>query len=434
VNDLDVEHRLRRTYRAVAARTVVSLDREALRSHPGEQLSAGSLRRVTTLRIAATVLALVAAGAAVVVGVAGRDGEKSEVSTSPDVGRWERLPAAPVVAQAHGTVWTGTEMIEFGGFLDERLTAVAAYDPARRSWRRLADLPEEVKGASIGVWTGDEVVAFPLEVPGVGAVYDPATDEWHLISDSAIPSLNVESYAFWTGEKVLLVGYHPSAATADDNTLGAGASLYDPSTDRWQTLPEAPQPLSPNSDAVWTGQEMIFVGQAVGTEGMTALALDPVAGTWRVLPAPPLTTREIPLVVWTGSELVVVGGNDPPSDQDPDGRALRDGAAFDPTTARWVPYPAPPVAVYGNDIAANPLVTVVGGTVVAISTSNPDRRPLVLDTATRTWQLGPPAPDTLAEESNWISVSTGDEVLVWGVAGRPSGSLQAGFSFNPLGS
>lgn len=448
MNDVELEERVRRTYRAVADRTVVNLDHEALmHTYGGEprrdgrvsRLNAGRgqrpvrpygrPRRMTVVGIAAALVVLVGAVTVILAGSDGRD----QVATGPDVGRWQPLPDSPVEGWGGGTVWTGTEVIEFGGMADGPLTGAAAYDPARQSWRPLADLPEEVRGASIGVWTGTEVLAFAPEAPGVGAALNPTTNQWRLLADPAIPYLNVESYAFWTGDKVLLAGFQSSNLA--ENTLGAGAALYDPVAGQWQTLPDAPQPLAPSSDAVWTGQEMIVVGQSPGSDEMTALALDPAVGAWRALPAPPLSTREGPLVAWTGSELVVVGGSSPADDQHPGGAGLRDGAVLDPATDTWAPYPEPPVAVFGNDVAADPIVAAVGSQVVAIRTDDPDLRPLVLDTATRTWQLGVRPPGWVPDRSNWIAVSTGHDVFVKAVlADEPGGRDSAVFSFSPSGS
>jgi hypothetical protein len=193
LDEMELAHRLRRTYRAVAERTVVTLDAETLarreaerpdadRPLPAVMIPLGPRRptRRTVLRMAAALVALAGVGAAVGTRALDRPAEDGEeMSTAGDEGQWEQLPDVPIATFGHGTVWTGSELIVFGGSGDEPAsTEVAAYDPERRSWRRLADLPDAVQGARIGVWTGEELVAFPIERAGVGAVYDPATDAW----------------------------------------------------------------------------------------------------------------------------------------------------------------------------------------------------------------------------------------------------------------
>jgi hypothetical protein len=369
--------------------------------------------RTTVVGIAATLLIL-AGGVALM--RLGRDGEATtRADEGSGVGRWEELPAPPVEAFGAGRVWTGTELVALGGFLDRPMTDTLAYDPARRSWRRLADLPAELAGASIAVWTGHEAVAIATSAPGKAGIYDPGTDEWRVVADPAIPTMHAESHAFWTGDKVLLAGVDG----AEPNDLGRGAVLYDPSTGEWQVLPEAPQPLSAGGDAVWTGREMVLVGQPArepgdtGSGGLVALALDPAAGRWRVLPAPPLSERGDPLVVWTGTELVVAGGIVWPDDEDP-GSVIgaRDAVVLDMATETWAPYPALPVGVSGNYVAANPTVAAIGRQVVVLSTFAREVRPVVLDTATRTWQLGAPPPDSFPETAHRIAIPAGGEVLV----------------------
>lgn len=70
-------------------------------------------------------------------------------------------------------------------------------------------------------------------------------------------------------------------------------------------------------------------------------------------------------------------------------QALADAIALDPATGAWSPYPASPVAAFGDDIASHPSVGVVGGHIVALHTADPDWRPVVLDPARRTWRPAP---------------------------------------------
>ena len=452
MNDLDeLESRLRRTYQAVADRTMVPSELRpppaapatlveglAPAAPPADLQPGWELigREVTTertfserparspaVRWVAAAVVLGGIAAAVGLGVAGRTDDRPPVATGAGLGSWQVLAEPPNGHVGQGLVWTGAEFLRFGGYGQARSTEAAAYDPATDTWRTLADMPDELAGAGMGVWTGSELLVLPSEEGGVAATYEPATDTWELLSDPAIPFVRTESYAFWTGDRVLVAGLPSSGGEPSDvgNDLGARAVLYDPATGEWEDLPDAPVPLAANSAGVWTGREAVFVSQEpvrVGPDapapGVTTLALDPTAGTWRELPAPPLSTREVPLLAWTGTEVVMAGGVAVPDTADPDGSALADAAALDPATGVWRPYPAPPVAVFGDDVAAQPSVATARGQVVALQTTDARRRPLILTPGTETWQLGaaPPAGD--AAQPGWSAASTGTEVVAVG--------------------
>ncbi len=387
---------------------------------------AGPRRRAAGVRWAAVVVALAGVAAAVGLGLAATGGEQDPTATGPDVGAWERLADPPVARSSQGQVWTGREVVRFGGYGDPGgpSTVASAYDPATGAWRRLPDLPEEATGANHGVWTGREVVAFPEQREGVAAAYDPEADSWRLISDPAIPYLTVSSSVVWTGDKVLVEGFYPSAAAAADTNDGTRrAGLYDPDTGSWEALPDAPVETGVAS-AVWTGRELVLVALPAMSPGgaptsaaapepeMVAMALDPAVGTWRVLPAPPLAPREMPVVAWTGAEVVVAGGVLPPDAENSGGVPVADAAGLDPESGAWQPYPAPPVAVFGDDIPSQATVVTVGGQVVVLHTVGPDRRPLVLDTAARSWHYGAPLPGGLPEPRSWSAIATDTGVVL----------------------
>jgi len=377
-------------------------------------------RQALGLRVAAGVLAVVAAGTAVV--VAGGDGRSTEMLPpavgTPAEGTWAPLPHAPISPRfQHAAVWTGDEMIVFGGYDggEDGESGAAAFAPATGAWRRLASPPGEVRGAPVAVWTGTEVVA--LNGDG-GAVYDPRTDDWRTVAESdGLGRVNSSvSNVVWTGEQVLVVG----AFGPGGDRRGDRAALYDPDTDAWTPLPEAPEALS-DGDAVWTGDELVFIGHEPphggrAPERMIALALDPATATWRTLPAPPLAVRGQPLVAWTGHEIVVGGGHDFGSlgisgDHE-------DAAAFVPATGAWRPLPDAPTAFQGNDRYAD---VAVGGRVVAFETADPAGRVLVLDPPTGEWRFATAPnrpeltePGELPGRREAPVVSTGTTALLWG--------------------
>jgi hypothetical protein len=80
----------------------------------------------------------------------------------------------------------------------------------------------------------------------------------------------------------------------NDEPVQDGAA-YDPSTDSWRPLPDAPSYAGYGATAVWTGDELIVVG---GITVMSATAYSPDTNEWRRLADPPdLSPRSM---VWAG--------------------------------------------------------------------------------------------------------------------------------------
>jgi hypothetical protein len=484
VNDLtEIEDRLRRTYSAVARTTtadrladlgdleeveeVDAPDEVDAMDAPDEvggvaalhhrRASAAERRRGRhrrlRVRLAAAAVVVALGGLAVAIPLVAHRGEDGDdLHAGTDADRPEPLlPGAPIPARnGHAAVWTGHEMIVFGGYDDNdedghadetdpasRADGAAAYDPARRAWRELADPPDEIKGAVAAVWTGHEVVAFSIDTRRlnaapddalVAATYDPDADEWHTLDVPLDGYVDWGTSFLWTGDRVLIAGISPTGPTAF-SADAAGVASYDPATDRWAELPDAPVPLTSDGGAVWTGDEMVYVGPdtpiaesrvSVPTPtGMTAVALDPATRTWRTLPAPPLSARMETVVAWTGHELVVVGGY--PASRQVGAPDYVDGATYDPATGQWTPLPDAPASPYRAE--------VVRGRLVVRASNDPQHRFILLDLASRTWSFGPvdPLPDLELD----VAVTTGDEILAWSghEANSVSPAVGEGYAF-----
>jgi hypothetical protein len=231
------------------------------------------------------------------------DGEHSPVSMAydPALDRWRRLPDGPLgIRTFTSLVWTGTEVIAWGGYdistppPYHAAADGAAFDPATNQWRRLAASPLSGRFAQGAVWTGTEVLVWgglSGEGDGIpsldqGAAYNPATDTWRVLPQSPNPSVGWPISA-WTGTTMLV--------WAD----GKGAE-YDPRADRWTPLPDGAEG---RDEAVWTGRYLIVFGG-------TASAYDTATGQWLSLPPLPAATpyRISHRMVWTGHEAVFFGG------------------------------------------------------------------------------------------------------------------------------
>ncbi|WP_460365351.1 Kelch repeat-containing protein [Actinocorallia lasiicapitis] len=213
---------------------------------------------------------------------------------------WTPLPPAPTGKRNSVTaVWTGTEVLLWGGYGDRSRWAKdgVAYDPAARTWRKIAAGPFSDIHEAEAVWTGRELVAIGAGGKPSAAVYTPATDTWR-----KIPTAGTGRYgsakAVWIDGRVVARTFTPHVQAP---------YALDPATDRWSRLPS---PKIPKNS--WAAGPSHATPQGIlswdGTNPATRYT--PLTGDWRVIPVPQhLPWRERGTVIWTGTDLIAFGGN-----------------------------------------------------------------------------------------------------------------------------
>ena len=247
----------------------------------------------------------------------------------PRTDSWRRLPRPPIRPRGrHTAVWTGNVMLVWGGTAGvPRAPAFsdgAAYDPAADRWQRLVQAPLLRRSGHSAVWTGREMVVWggqeahtPVAYFADGAAYDPASQTWRAMPPSPLSARRGHT-AIWAEERMLLWG--------GDGQSGheADGAAWDPFTGGWTELPVAP--LAPRSahTAVWSGTEMLVWGGAGAGRRRFAdgAAYRPAVAAWRRLPGVLLAPRFGHAATWTGTAMLVWGGDAP---RDP---PLADGGAF----------------------------------------------------------------------------------------------------------
>ncbi len=220
----------------------------------------------------------------------------------------------------------------FGGLVDQArlwcrqqfvLTATRPVEPPdtelRGSWRKIADAPISGRTGHQAVWTGSEMLIWggdpglsregePLD-EATGAAYDPATDRWRVLPEAPLDRTHAAAGA-WTGEEMLVWGGYVRVADGR-RTLKLDGAAYKPAGNSWRSIPEAPLSGSLPAVGTWADSELVVVeggaeGVPAGTQGMAA-AYDPNRNRWRSLP-----TLEVPTdvwatsIAWTGTEVVVL--------------------------------------------------------------------------------------------------------------------------------
>lgn len=327
---------------------------------------------------------------------------------------WEPLdaPNPPSARSGHTAIWTGTEMIVWGG---SGLDTGGRYDPALNTWTPTSTGVNVPSGRSdhTAVWTGTEMIVWGGDASNLetntGGRYNPLTDTWISTSTGTnVPVARTNQSAIWTGSEMIVWGGELLCCDIDLNTGGR----YDPSTDSWQTTSMAtnvPEGRAHHT-AIWTGQEMIIWGGIQGDFGLPSGGrYSPLSDTWL-----PTSFNNVPLfrfdhtAVWTGSEMIIWGGRYykfSPS-------TTNTGARYDPATDSWQGTPTIGAPLYRNEHTA-----VWTGTEMIIWSGNYDfqmksgGRYSPADDSWLGTAIGPNAPEGRSEHT---AIWTGTKMIVFG--------------------
>ena len=202
------------------------------------------------------------------------DASGSGVSYRPASDTYRALPRGPLAPSQHPVgAWTGRELVLLvngvnpasGGQYPARLARAAAYNPGTQRWRRLPPLP--VTGGQLGsaVWDGHELlVAGAGPTSRAAFAFDPSTNRWRRLA--ALPRPRIGAAPLWTGTRfVLWGGQIPSADVPGGLRNGVA---YDPRSDAWSSIPQAPL-RSSGSAVAWTGRSLLVFGGSIGASRAT---------------------------------------------------------------------------------------------------------------------------------------------------------------------
>ena len=349
---------------------------------------------------------------------------QDRVSTTSVDDTWSTtsVTGAPSARSGHTAVWTGTEMIVWGGLGADGsvLSSGGRYNPATDAWVPTATGPgvAEPRYLHTAVWTGSEMIiwgGYNGASLNTGGRYDPWTDRWTPTAAGAnVPSMREHHTAVWTGTTMIVWGGWTGSGYQNSG------GRYTPSTDTWTPTSTAggPSPRSVHT-AVWTGTEMIVWGGSDGTYLATGGRYDPLANSWRTTPDGPgvPAARFYHIAVWTGTEMIVWGGSS-------DGNVVNSGGRFNPVTDSWaatstgtnVPEPRyqPPAVWTGTQM-------IVWGGGDNNGFFNTGGR---YDPASDSWTATSTGPNLPEARGDLQAVWSGTEMIVWG--GTDAGSLNTG--------
>ena len=308
----------------------------------------------------------------------------------------------------HATVWTGSEMIVWGG-VSENLAPYDAgwrYDPLTDTWNRISKIGDPSPVAyPTAVWTGSRMLVWGATG---GGRYDPVTDTWSGMSTVDAPSPRQLHTAVWTGTYMLVWGGIPLPGSG---VLGDGAR-YDPSTNTWSPISPADAPTARrNHTAVWTGSRLLIWGGSQGgpsgtdTVLNTGASYDPANNTWTPLPtAGAPVARTLHSAVWTGTVMVVWGG------ENQQGIDQRTGGRYDPGTEQWTATTtvgAPPERLSASALWTGNRMLIWGGC-CNFNTG------ALYDPTMDTWGPSTSTVSAPTGRHEHSAVWTGDRMIVWG--------------------
>jgi hypothetical protein len=311
----------------------------------------------------------------------------------PVMNQWHLFPTAPLAGrERHVAVWTGSEMIIWGGVNSTGvLHDGAALNPSTGKWRQIPDAPFTFR-EPLAVWTGVEMIVVGTEfTPNAitrqrvrAAAYDPVTNRWRELPDLPIendPEPNpsapgyVDQVAWVEGFAVFKVQFARSRTPVSPSSA-ARIVVWDVNRDRWLSpaefrypqgagvelaaighevlvdvrlqTPGKPQPeqlayrYRPSTSAVVPSRELgsrqangnnVWTGHRIIYLGQIydprPVALDPKTATWRRLDVPGAGVEGASMI-WTGTQVIIWGGNRPVRD---DVRATTNGGVAFATPA-----------------------------------------------------------------------------------------------------
>jgi N-acetylneuraminic acid mutarotase len=253
---------------------------------------------------------------------------------------WQPRAACSLVGRdAHTAVWTGSEMLVWGGATagNAPLNDGARYNPVMNSWTAMTPTnAPSARWSHTAVWTGTEMIVWGgydgSSFLNTGGRYNPVSNSWTTVSTTGAPSGRYLHTAVWTGNEMIVWG---GAIGTGYGALTNDGGRYNPLSNSWTALATNGAPAARMlSPGLWTGSEMIIWGgyQAPNDGGR----YNPLSNSWVAVTtngAP--SARWYPAAVWTGTEMIVWGGYGSPS-----GPALNDGGRYNPTANAWTPVTA----------------------------------------------------------------------------------------------
>jgi N-acetylneuraminic acid mutarotase/subtilisin-like proprotein convertase family protein len=325
------------------------------------------------------------------------------------------LTNAPDARFNHTAVWTGNEMIVWGGTSSGPIyfNTGGRYNPSTDSWTPTSTTnAPDARAVHTAVWTGSEMIVWGGGNGGniffnTGGRYNPNTDSWTATSLTGAPSARTQHTAVWTGSQMIVWGGVDSGGYC--NTGGR----YNPITDSWTTTSTIGAPSARTlPESVWTGSEMIVWGGGAAPLLNTGGRYNPSTDSWTATSTTGAPAgRFFPSALWTNIEMIIWGGENGSGFQNTGGR-------YNPSTDSWTAtgtVGAPAAREAHTAVWTGSEMILWGGFGGAPYFNTGGRYSPGTDSWTATSTIGAPG----GREFH-TAVWTGSQMIVWGGVGNGS--------------
>jgi N-acetylneuraminic acid mutarotase len=183
------------------------------------------------------------------------------------------LPNPPEARINATAVWAGDRVIIWGGvgaggpLNDGGELLFSSGAPSQWVATTLNGAPPARSGHS-AVWTGQQMIIWGGNAGaalGDGALFSPSSNTWTVVSTNNSPAARYNHAALWTGAQMLILG-----GSTGSGELASG-SAFNPVTGLWQTLSSSGMLARTQLGAVWSGTQAVVFGGLAGGQPVAAL-------------------------------------------------------------------------------------------------------------------------------------------------------------------
>lgn len=341
---------------------------------------------------------------------------------------------APSARSLHKSVFTGDKMIVWGGNNGASIGTGAVYtipNANSNTWSSTTTTSApSARNYSSAVWTGSEMIIWGGDTSiatgscvNSGARYNPTTNSWSATQTTSAPTARCEHTAVWTGKDMIIWGGRSTGTTAVNT-----GSRYSPAYNTWTaTTTTSAAAARYKHTAVWTGSDMIIWG-GVSSGGSTTLntgsKYNPNGNSWTAMTttsAPSARIRHT--AIWTGSNMVVWGGSSGST-------YYQSGGLYDPSANSWTATStggSVPSARESHSAVWTGTQMIVWGGFNGTTRVNTGA---LFTASTNTWSAATSTTNAPTARSEHTAVWSGSRMLVWG--GYSTSYTNTGAAYNPV--
>ncbi len=234
------------------------------------------------------------------------------------------IPEAPFGSRFRpSVVWTGTELIVWGGADSDGKPSAsgASFNRLTEEWKVLPESPLSARSDHEAVWNGTEMLVWggcgdtedvvqcddfvTGDELGDGAAFDPAAMSWRPIAPAPFTPRD-KAQAVWANFRMVVVGGRSDAMEGESPVY-----MFDPETDSWQGIGEGAMPNGLTGFGIADmGRGRVLIGGGILESSVNDVYLvDVPGGTLTELTSADWTARDrLQMVAVDDRRVLVAGG------------------------------------------------------------------------------------------------------------------------------